>query len=134
MPPKRKKKGGGTTTPTAASADDIDDIDDFDDDEVSYPIMSKKAFLAKARADNAARANTAASKAGTTARYTALSGYHLNLIESGKQTIHQIDLSVESTQLSAANSLKRKRGHDGGSSISSAAAASTLTGAPPLRH
>jgi hypothetical protein len=63
--------------------------------------------------------------------YTALSGYHLNRIESGKQTIHQIDLSVESTQLSAAGSLMRKRGHDGGSSISSSAAASALTGVPP---
>ena len=65
------------------------------------------------------------------ARYTALSGYHSDRIESGKQTIHQIDLSVESTQQSAASSLLRKRGHDGGSSISSAAA-STLTGVPSV--
>ena len=65
--------------------------------------------------------------------YTALSGYHSDRIESGKQTTHKIDLSVESTQLSAASSLLQKRGHDGGSSISSAAA-SALTGAPPLRH
>ena len=69
------------------------------------------------------------------ARYTALSGYHSDRIESGKQTMHQIDFTVESTQISAASSLlqKRKRGHDGGSSISSTAAASALTGAP-LRH
>ena len=38
------------------------------------------------------------------ARYTALSGYHSDRIESGKQTTHKIDLSVESTQLSAASS------------------------------
>ena len=68
------------------------------------------------------------------ARYTALSGYHSDCIESGTQTTHKFDLSVESTQLSAASSLLQKRGHDGGSSISSAAAASALTGAPPLRH
>jgi hypothetical protein len=68
------------------------------------------------------------------ARYTALSGYHSDRIESGKQTTHKIDLCVESTQLSAASILLQKRGHDGGSSISSAAAASSLTGAPPLRH
>ena len=65
------------------------------------------------------------------ARYQALSGYHSDRIESGKQTAHRIDLSVESKQLSAAGSLLQKRGHDGGSSISSAAAASALTGAPP---
>ena len=65
------------------------------------------------------------------ARYTALSGYHSDRIESVQQTTHKIDLSVESTQLSAASSLLRKRGHDGGSSISSAAAASALTVAPP---
>jgi len=51
------------------------------------------------------------------ARYTALIGYHSNRIESGKQTIHQIDLSVESTQQSAASSLLWKHGHDRGSSI-----------------
>ena len=65
------------------------------------------------------------------ARYQALNGYHSDRIESGKQTAHRIDLSVESKQLSAAASLLQKRGHDGGSSISSAAAASALTGAPP---
>ena len=68
------------------------------------------------------------------ARYTALSGYHSDRIESGKQTTHKIDLSVESTQLSAASILLQKRGHDRGSSISAAAAASALTGAHPLRH
>jgi hypothetical protein len=57
------------------------------------------------------------------ARYTALSQYHSNPIKSAK-----LDLSVEATQQSAAISLLR--GHDGGSSISSAAA-STLTGVPP---
>jgi hypothetical protein len=60
------------------------------------------------------------------ARYTALSGYHSDRIESGKQTAHKIDLSVESTHFSAASSLLQKREHDGGSSISSAAAASAL--------
>jgi len=39
------------------------------------------------------------------ARYTALSGYHSDRIESVQQTTHKIDLSVESTQLSAASSL-----------------------------
>ena len=33
------------------------------------------------------------------ALYTALHGYHSDRIESGKQTTHKIDLSVESTQL-----------------------------------
>ena len=73
MPPKKKKKGGGTTMPAAAPAASADDIDDdFDDDEASYPIMSKRGFLAKARADDAARANAAASKAGTTAAAAAV--------------------------------------------------------------
>ena len=65
------------------------------------------------------------------ARYPTLSEYHSDRIESSKQTTHKIDLSVESTQLSAASSLLLKRGHDGGSSISSSAAAAALTGAPP---
>jgi len=70
MPPKKKKRGGGgggfsTTTATAAAASADDDNDD--DDKVSLPPVSKKAALAKTRADDAARANAAAAKADTTA-------------------------------------------------------------------
>ena len=53
------------------------------------------------------------------ARYTLLNGHNYNRIESNKRTIHQIDVSVESTQQSAVSSLLQKRGHAGGLSVTS---------------
>ena len=74
MPLRKKKRGGGFTTTAAAAAAvaSAADDDDVDNDDVSLPRLSKKAFLAKTRADDAARANAAAAKAGTTAAAAAV--------------------------------------------------------------
>ena len=62
------------------------------------------------------------------ARYTLLNGQNYNRIETSKRTIHQIDLSVESTQQSAVSSLLQKRGHAGALSVTSTPTVTRLRG------
>jgi len=133
MPP--KKKGGGTTTPAAAaSADDIDDIDDFDDDEVSYPIMSKKAFLAKAGANAAGVANIeryfgasgAATTRATILPWLSIFQLHQGLAnDMGRKSAAPATVSVPTALVAAAAG--RAEAGKAASDVMTAAAASVLT-------